>query len=223
MGRPQKPLPLPETAEQQFGAELRFWREATGITAEQLGGIVGRDRRTITGAETGREIPSETLVVRLEQQLQSGGLLLARYDAVLAERRNRRRGTPILQRADHAPDSSLADASTFEGETVPDGTLMRPGERFEKTWTIRNSGTVEWRDRYLQRVGIASGTGLITTPARIAVSHVRPGESVTLRVACVAQYLQGTSQAAFKMADSDGRLYFADRYSVGLMVQITVR
>ncbi len=29
-------------------------------------------------------------------------------------------------------------------ETIPAGTTMTPGEKFEKSWTIRNTGTCEW-------------------------------------------------------------------------------
>jgi hypothetical protein len=41
--------------------------------------------------------------------------------------------------------SSCADAMQFLADvTVPDGTSFRPGERFTKTWRVRNAGTCDW-------------------------------------------------------------------------------
>jgi hypothetical protein len=41
------------------------------------------------------------------------------------------------------------DDSVFERDvTYPDGTVVPAGERFDKTWRIRNTGSVHWRDRY---------------------------------------------------------------------------
>jgi hypothetical protein len=30
--------------------------------------------------------------------------------------------------------------------TIPDGTVMTPGNAFSKTWRVRNSGTCKWKD-----------------------------------------------------------------------------
>ena len=41
--------------------------------------------------------------------------------------------------------SNLCTASaTYAGETIPDGTIMSPGQVFTKTWKITNSGTCPW-------------------------------------------------------------------------------
>lgn len=157
----------------------------------------------------------------IERQLSSGGLIAARYEAVLAERRQWR-----LERGIHftpAPDARDDDASSFLDETIADGTMMEPGHRFEKTWTIRNVGTVTWENRFLVRIGMSAGPGLITTPERVAVTATAPGETFTARVSCVAPYEEGISRANFKMADDEGRLFFPDRYTVGLQMQVIVR
>ena len=33
-------------------------------------------------------------------------------------------------------------------ETIPDGTVMQPGETFWKTWRLKNSGTCTWNSAY---------------------------------------------------------------------------
>lgn len=182
---------------------------------------IGKDRRTVSGAEDGRDIPSELVVHRLEDVLEAQGLLIARYEAVLMEKR-RLRLLRATTSSTPAPDANPNDSSLFVGESVPDGTLMAPGQRFTKTWTIRNNGSTPWRDRRLTRVGIAAGSGLITTPVQIPLPDTDPGTEITIAVPCIAQFVEGTSNAAFKMTDSAGRLYFPDRYFVGLQVQVTV-
>lgn len=44
----------------------------------------------------------------------------------------------------------------------------------------------------------------------------------TVAVPCIAHFVEGTSNAAFKMTDPAGRLYVPDRYFVGLQAQVTV-
>lgn len=99
---------------------------------------------------------------------------------------------------------------------------MTPGQRFTKTWTILNAGSVLWRDRRLTRVGMSAGAGLITTPMQVSVPDAGPGDAVAIAVPCVAQIAEGTSVATLKMTDPAGRLYFRDRNFIGLQAQVVV-
>lgn len=220
---PRRPPPPGHhhTQRQQFGDELRHWRETRGLTVAQLAERVGRDRRTISGAESARDLPSEEVVHRLEKILDTGGLLLARYDAVWAEKRQQRFARNTVT-AVAVPDADPSDASQFVDETVADGTLMHPGQRFLKSWTIRNSGSVTWGGRFLTRVGVCAGTGVITTPHRVPIPTTTPQQTVTIEVPCVAHFVEGNSSATFKMTDDAGRLWFPGRYPVGLQVQVIV-
>ncbi|SKB03259.1 Ig-like domain-containing protein [Agreia bicolorata] len=191
------------------------------MTATELATASGCSRTTIYGAETGSEVPSEQLICRIDEVLRAEGLIVSRYEGVLSEKRAAKmsRSVPSI---DAAPDASDDDESWFLEETIPDGTLMPRGHHFVKTWTIINTGKFGWHGRYLQRVGSPAGVGLITTPQRVPVPTTLPGESAVLAVPCVSQYVEGTSRAHFKMADAHGRLFFKDRYDVGLVVQVTV-
>lgn len=221
MPRNRRPPGPAHSPAQQLGNEIRHWREHRGLTVEQLARDVERDRRTITGAEDARDRPSEAVINLIEDRLQSGGLILSYYDAVIAETRRQRLNRGVTRTI--APDASDRDASLFVGETVPDGTLMLPGHRFEKTWTIRNAGDIEWRNRYLTRIGIAAGPGLITTPHRTPLPVTASGGELTIVLPCVAHFVEGTSRAVFKMTDASERLYFPQpRYTIGLQVQVTV-
>lgn len=217
----QKQARVGASAVHLLGREIEYWRELRGLTSAELATMIGVSRRTISGAEDASNKPSEAVVLRLELALESNGLLHARYDAVLAEQRRLKRYNVSLQGV-RAAGASPEDASIFLGETVPDGTLMGPGHRFTKSWTIRNAGSVVWRDRFLGRLGIAASPGLITTPSRVALPVTAPGEQITIEVPCVAQLVEGTSAAVFKMTDDAGHLFFPDRYGIGLQVQVTV-
>ena len=116
------------------------------------------------------------------------------------------------------------DASTFVDDvTVPDGTIMRPGQEFIKTWRIRNSGSVPWIDRRLGRLGPPVAHGLPTSPPSVPIPDTVPGHEVDISVPMRAHLLAGSSQSIWKMIDSCGAAYFPDRYPHGLIVCIIVR
>jgi hypothetical protein len=64
-------------------------------------------------------------------------------------------GTATVQWEDWAatptltPTEGCAFGSQYVADvTIPDGTVLNPGEGFVKTWRVRNSGTCDWGDGY---------------------------------------------------------------------------
>ena len=57
---------------------------------------------------------------------------------------------------------------------IPDGTVMRPGEDFDKVWRIRNTGTCTWNRDY--RLVFVQGDRMDGTSEPVT-STVRPGET----------------------------------------------
>jgi hypothetical protein len=46
-------------------------------------------------------------------------------------------------------DHSLCDKSAYiEDITIPDGTILAPGETFIKTWMLKNTGFCTWKEYY---------------------------------------------------------------------------
>ena len=135
-----------------------------------------------------------------------------------AEQERRRAGgiRPRLYRA--VP----GDASAFVGDTIPHGTLMTPGQDFEQTWTIRNSGTVPWQGRRLERQGPLTGPGLITSLRFVDIPDTEPGRVTTITAPLKAPTYDCSSIAYFKMVDAEGRLCFPDSYQLGLDVLVRV-
>jgi hypothetical protein len=174
----------------------------------------------ITRVELGDNKPSRALVQFYEHQFHGDGILLSLFEVVdhAAEQERRRNGGrhPRLVRA--VP----GDASTFVDDTIPHGTLLEPGQLFIKNWRIRNSGTIRWQGRRLQRQGPIFGPGLIVSPAEIDIPRTDPGEIVEISIGLRAPSYDCSSIAYFKMVDSDGYLCFPDAYQLGLDVLVRV-
>lgn len=225
MPRGPDPLPPPMNARGRLGAALRQLRKLNGLTQAELAAAVDCSHPTVSQMERGRHTPSEDLVRAWDERLGGAGVLVSLYEELLEERRHARRRRAVTGRADtpKEPRPIPGDASEFIADvTIPDGTLMAPGERFIKTWRIHNVGTVSWRGRHLARLGPAGAEGQVSTPPQVPIPDTEPGEVVDVSVPCRAHVLAGSSQAHFKMADEDGRFYFPDRYSAGLVLAITV-
>ena len=47
-----------------------------------------------------------------------------------------------------APSDPNCVSATLIGENPPDGTVLKPGEYFWKTWTLLNTGTCAWNTTY---------------------------------------------------------------------------
>lgn len=135
-------------------------------------------------------------------------------------RREAERLSGVVEGGPMEPRPIPGDRSEFIADrTIPDGTLMRPGESDVKVWEIRNSGTVPWIGRYLIRLGSAHGP---VTPERVPIPDTQPGEKVRISVEVEAPPVAGTYEVHWKMADEHGRLFFPDRYWAGVYLTIVV-
>jgi transcriptional regulator with XRE-family HTH domain len=190
-----------------------------GWTGKQVAQEFGCSPAHISRVEQGSK-PSRELVQFYEDTFQADGLLLSLFEVAehAPEQERRRAGgrRPRLHRA------IRGDASTFVGDTIPHGTLMEPGQVFEQTWSVRNSGTVAWTGRRLERQGPLTGPGLISSLRFVEIPDTEPGEVVAITAVLKAPTYDCSSIAYFKMVDADGRLCFPDSYQLGLDVLVLV-
>jgi transcriptional regulator with XRE-family HTH domain len=195
-------------------------RLVNGWTGKQVAEGFGCSASHISRVERGSK-PSRELVQFYERTFQAEGLLLSQFEVAehAPEQERRRVGgrRPRLKRA------IPGDASSFLGDSIPHGTLMEPGQLFEQTWTIRNSGTVAWEGRQLERQGPLTGPGLISSLRFVAIADTKPGEVVAITAPLKAPTYDCSSIAYFKMVDASGQLCFPDAYQLGLDVLVLVR
>lgn len=135
-------------------------------------------------------------------------------------------GPPLARNPHPEPERRPLDgdeATFVRDDTIPDGSILAPGEAFTKTWTIRNTGTVAWTGRYLARVGVGDGISLPKSPPRIPIPDTPPGREVTLSVPMTAHTQPGQARVHFKQTDESGNLYFpGPQYTYGIYCEIIV-
>jgi transcriptional regulator with XRE-family HTH domain len=220
MPRPQLPPHLvPRQPKTVLGWSMQKQRMVHGWSGKQVAEAFGCSPSHISRVEQGSK-PSRELVQFYEDTFEADGLLLSLFEVAehAAEQERRRSGgeRPKLTRA------IPGDASTFVGDTVPHGTLMEPGQVFEQTWRVANSGTVAWRGRKLERQGPLTGPGLITSLRFVDIADTEPGAIAEITAPLKAPTYDCSSIAYFKMVDAERALYFPDSYQLGLDVLVRV-
>lgn len=208
-----------DAAIQALGQQLRYLRKVAGVTMTVTAQQLGVSKAHLSNIELGRDRPSAKIVGFYDEHYEGHGQAWGMYEALITQGL-----APQRLPLDRKPDYPIpGDASTFVADiTIPDGTLMKPYQLFEKTWRIRNSGTVLWKGRWLARRGAPTGHGVPTSPPRVRIPDTKPAREVDITVPMRAQPLAGASQVHWKMIDEQGWEYFPDRYNLGLVVSIVV-
>jgi Ig-like domain-containing protein len=119
------------------------------------------------------------------------------------------------------PGSSTAsgcDNSAFISDvTVPDGTVMKPGKDFVKTWAIENTGTCTWDDGYalIYQGGTLDGYDV---KIKNTDQFVVPGKTTYFSVNLTASLTPNTYTDCWKMRNDRGA-YFGTFICVSIKVQ----
>lgn len=79
--------------------------------------------------------------------------------------------------------SGCDNAAFISDVTIPDGTVVAPGQTFTKTWRVTNNGTCAWTATY--QVIFLYGEGMSGKATAIGKT-VKPGESADISVALIA-------------------------------------
>lgn len=96
------------------------------------------------------------------------------------------------------------EASWVADVTVIDGTVMKPGETFVKTWRIRNTGTRPWIDGY--RLAFF-GDQRMNGPASVPLPRLQPGETTDVSVTLTAPTRPGAYRSTWKPQDETGKFF----------------
>ena len=114
------------------------------------------------------------------------------------------------------PTPSPADNAAFIFDiTIPDGTVLSPGQSFTKIWHMRNSGTSTWGSGY-QLVFV--GGDQMGAPSAVSVPTTAPGSSADISVGMTAPSTQGTYQGNWRMRNAQG-VFFGDTIWVRVLVE----
>ena len=119
---------------------------------------------------------------------------------------------------DHRPTPTpiCMDNLLFLGDlTIPDGTVVEPGERLDKRWQVENNGTCNWDERY--RVKLIAGPGM-GVPVQQALYPARSGTEVVIRMVYFAPDEPGNYRSAWQAYDPNG-LPFGDPFFIDIIVE----
>lgn len=208
-----------ESALETLGEAMRHVRSASGMSLTAASRAAAVSKGHLSNVELGRDCPSWELVAFYEDHFGGDGQLWSTYVEVVAGPRRRQR-----QEQPQVPHYPLpGDESAFVADiTVPDGTVMPPGFRFEKIWRLRNVGCVPWVGRWLRRLGAPGGLGIPSSPIQVRVKDTLPGQTVDIAVPLKAHILPGTAQIHWKMVDAEGHEFFPTQYYQGIFTTIVV-
>jgi hypothetical protein len=105
-------------------------------------------------------------------------------------------------------------------ETIPDGTVMQPGDTFYKTWRLKNNGTCTWNSAY--KIVYWSGDlmgGLLEYQFPEVVS---PGEEVDVTLFLKAPTTNGNVSSYWKLQSEWGGQFGAGQYNEPFWVTVNV-
>jgi hypothetical protein len=104
-----------------------------------------------------------------------------------------------------APTAACSNAASFvEDLTVPDGTVVSPGDRLDKRWAVQNSGSCDWGAEY-RLVRVDSGD--LVGPEALALYPARAGQSAVWQVELVAPQESGEYLASWQARAPDGEFF----------------
>lgn len=131
--------------------------------------------------------------------------------------------TPLPSPQPAAPTVSLGDScnnSAFEGDiTIPDGTVLPPGENFEKVWALRNTGTCAWDEGYafVYIGGSTPNLDPVNFQFKNSIDFVAGGEAINMTIKLTTPCKPGEYEGHWRMR-SDSGYYFGTTLSVYVKV-----
>ncbi len=109
--------------------------------------------------------------------------------------------TPTIDPATIPTEQLCDDAAWVADISVQDGTEMSPGQQFEKTWRIKNTGTCAWVDGYHLVFGYDQK---MNGQARALPGVILPEETVEVVVVFTAPFTTGEYKSYWRMANTAG-------------------
>jgi hypothetical protein len=102
----------------------------------------------------------------------------------------------------------------IEDVSIPDGTIVRPGEILDKKWLVENSGSCNWDSKYRLRLVAGSELG---APDEAALYPARSGTQATISLVFTAPDTPDTYRSAWQAYDPQGSP-FGDPFFIEIVV-----
>ncbi len=116
-------------------------------------------------------------------------------------------GTALSTATGIVPTVSCYGLILVKDVTIPDGTVMTPGQAFVKTWLVQNSGTCTWDAGF--KFVYVSGESMGGTPF-VLNTAVAPGAQLEISIAMTAPTKTGNATGHWRMSTTSGTIFGAD-------------
>lgn len=101
--------------------------------------------------------------------------------------------------------SNCDNADFVTDVTIPDGTVLDPGETFTKTWRLKNAGTCSWTPSYA--VVFSNGESMSGPAVQALTANVDPGQTVDISVQLKAPTASGDYTGYWKLRNAAGTTF----------------
>ncbi|MEA3326585.1 MAG: NBR1-Ig-like domain-containing protein [Chloroflexota bacterium] len=115
------------------------------------------------------------------------------------------RTRPLIQSPTPDVPCDQAAAGVPLDVTIPDGTVMTPGEHFTKTWRLENVGSCTWTRLYA--LTFFSGNSLNALQTNFLIQEIESGDVVDLTVSMQAPQNLGVYQSNWMLSNAKGELF----------------
>ncbi len=102
--------------------------------------------------------------------------------------------------------------------TIPDGTEVKAGESFDKTWRIKNSGCLDW-GAGVQLVHV--GGDIMGGPSITDVAQTAVGGTIDLTITLNAPSTGGDYSGYWQLRDPEGKLFGQKIFVIVTVVELT--
>ena len=129
-------------------------------------------------------------------------------------------GSPVAPVNTTAPLGDACHNSIYIADvTIPDESVLKPGEDFDKIWRIQNTGTCTWDDGY-KLVFVAGDKALdpVNYEIKDTEDFVEAGETVDMGVDLTAPNAEGKYSATWRMQTDNG-VFFGTPLTVVINVK----
>lgn len=115
------------------------------------------------------------------------------------------------------PTPSCTNNLTYiEDLTIPDGTVVQPGEAMDKRWLVSNTGTCNWDDQYRLKRIAGPDLGLA---AEQSLFPARSGTQASIRLLFISPDEPGAQRSAWQAYSPEGDS-FGDPVFIDVVVQL---
>lgn len=133
-------------------------------------------------------------------------------------------GTPsaptILPTRTFNPAASACAQASLISETIPDGTIFKPGQTFTKTWEIKNTSNCSWDTSY--KIVFWDGNVLGGAYVYNLPQAVDPGQTVPISLFLTAPAVDATYTSKWMLQTPDSVEFGVGQYSAPFTTVIVV-